>query len=55
MPSDFLLEDERLNDQSYHDQVLPFYQEKGERVFEHKNWGFQQDKARSCAADKAQK
>ena len=51
----FFLKGERLNDQSYHDQLLPFHNEEGERLFEYKNWGFQQDEDSSRTADKAQK
>ena len=39
----FFLKGERLNGQSYHDQLLPFYKVEGERLFGPKNWGFQQD------------
>ena len=45
----------RLNDQSYHNQLLPFYREEDEGPFGHKNWDFQQDGGRSHAADKVQK
>ena len=37
MNSYFSLKGERLNGQSYHDQLLPFYKEKDERIFGHKN------------------
>ena len=50
-----ILKDERLNGQSYHDQLLPFYKVEGERLFGHKNWGFQQDGASSHFTDKVQK
>ena len=51
----FFLKGERLNGQSYHDQLLPFYKEESERLFGHKNWGFPQDGASSHTADKVQK
>ena len=36
----FFLKYERLNGQSYHNQLLPFYKEEGERLSGHKNWCF---------------
>ena len=50
----FFPKGKRLNGQSCHDQLFPFHKEEGERLFEHKNWGFQQDGAGSHTADKAQ-
>ena len=35
----FFLKGQHLNGQSYHDQLLPFDKEEGERPFGHKNWG----------------
>ena len=51
----FLLKGERLNGQSYHDQLLPFYKVEDERLFGHKNWAFQKDGASSHTTDKVQK
>jgi hypothetical protein len=51
----FFIKGERLNGQSYYNRLLPFYKEEGERLFGHKNWGFQQDGARSHTDNKAQK
>jgi hypothetical protein len=51
----FFSKDERLNGQTYHDQLLPFYKEEGDRLFGHKNWGFQQDNASSHTDQRAQK
>ena len=36
----FFLKGERLNGQSYRDQLLPFFKVEGERLFGHKNWSF---------------
>ncbi|CAF3503406.1 unnamed protein product [Rotaria socialis] len=47
----FFQRGERLTGQSYCDQLLPFYQREGDRLFGHRNWGFQQDGA-SCHTDK---
>ncbi|CAF1221231.1 unnamed protein product [Didymodactylos carnosus] len=46
---------ERLNGQTYRDQLLPFYKEEGDRLFGHKNWSFQQGEASSHKDNKAQK
>ena len=43
----FFLKGKRLSGQSYHDQLLPFYKVEAERLFGHKNWGFQLDRASS--------
>ena len=43
----FFSKDYRLNGQSYLNQLLPFYQQEGNRLFGHQNWGFQQDNASS--------
>ncbi len=46
---------ERLNGQTYHDQLLTFDQEEGDELFGPKNWGFQQDGASSHTDQKVQK
>ncbi|CAM4797786.1 unnamed protein product [Rotaria magnacalcarata] len=46
----FLSKNERLNGKTYHETLLPFYKEEGDRLFGHKNWGFRQDGA-SCHTD----
>ena len=51
----FFLKGERLNGESYHDQLLPFYKVEDEGLFDHKNWDFQQDRASSHTTDKVQK
>ncbi|CAF1229661.1 unnamed protein product [Rotaria sordida] len=43
----FFEKGERLNGQSYTDQLLPFYKKEGDRLFQQKKWGFQQDGASS--------
>ena len=50
----FFVKNERLNGDTYSDQLLPFYKEEGDRLFGHKNWGFQQDGASSHTDNKAQ-
>ncbi|CAF2219076.1 unnamed protein product [Rotaria magnacalcarata] len=50
----FFQRSERLNGKTYLDELLPFYQMEGDRLFEHQNWGFQQDGA-SCHTDKSVK
>ena len=49
------LKGEGVNGQTYHDQLLPLHKEEGKRLFEHKNWGFQQDGTDFHTANKAQK
>jgi transposase len=43
----FFQRGERLTGKSYCNQVLPFYKMEGNQLFDHQNWGFQQDGA-SC-------
>lgn len=50
----FFQKGERLNGQSYHDQLLPFYRDEGDGLFGHTNWGFQQDGASSHTDGKVQ-
>jgi hypothetical protein len=50
----FFQKDERLNGQTYHDQLLPFYQKEGYELFGHKDWGLQQDGASSHTDAKVQ-
>lgn len=50
----FFQKGERLNGQVYCDRLLPFYKEEGDRLFGHKNWGFQQDGATSHTDNRAQ-
>ena len=40
----------RLNGKTYHETLLSFYKEEGDRLYGHKNWDFQQDGA-SCHTD----
>ena len=39
----FFQQGQHLNDQTYHDKLLPFYQNEGNELFGHKNYWFQQD------------
>ena len=50
----FFQKGERLNGQAYCDRLLPFYKQEGDRLFEHKNWGFQQDGVPSYIDNRAQ-
>ena len=50
----FFQKGERLNGQTYCDRLLPFYKEEDDRLFGHKNWGFQQDGATSHTDNRAQ-
>ena len=50
----FFQKGERLNGQAYCDRLLPFYKEEDDRLFGHKNWGFQQDGATSHTDNRAQ-
>ena len=45
---------ERLNGKRYTDKLLPFYKKEGDRLFQHRNWGFQQDGASSHTDYRAQ-
>ena len=49
----FFQKGEQLNDQAYCDRLLPFYKEEDDRLFGHKNWGFQQDGAISHTDNRA--
>lgn len=51
----FFLKGERLNGQTYRNQLLPFYKKEGDRLFGHENWGFQQDGASSHTDGEAQR
>ena len=51
----FFQKDERVNGQSYYNQLLPFYKKESDGLFGHKNWGFQQDGASSHTDQKVQK
>ncbi|CAF3831541.1 unnamed protein product [Rotaria magnacalcarata] len=46
----FFSKNERLNGKTYHETLLPFYKEEGDRLFGHKIWGFHQDGA-NCHTD----
>ena len=37
----FFQKGEQLNGQTYYNRLLPFYKREGDRLFGHKNWGFQ--------------
>ncbi|CAM4778641.1 unnamed protein product [Rotaria magnacalcarata] len=37
----FFSKNKRLNGKTYHETLLPFYKEEGDRLFGHKNWDFQ--------------
>ena len=50
----FFQQEQYLNGQTYHDKLLLFYQKKGNELFGHKNWWFQQDGATSHTNQKAQ-
>jgi hypothetical protein len=50
----FFQKGERLNGQTYHDQLLPFYQKEGYELFGHNDWGLQQDGASSHTDAKIQ-
>ncbi len=43
----FFQKGERLNGDSYYNQLLPFYKKEGDGLFGHKKWSFQQDGASS--------
>ena len=46
----FFSMNEKLNGKTYHETLLPFYKEEGDKLFGHKNWNFQQD-GPSCHTD----
>ena len=50
----FFDQNEWLNGTTYHENLLPFYKEEGDRLFDHQNWGFQQDGATSHTDWRAQ-
>ena len=50
----FFQKGERLNGQAYCDRLLLFYKEEDDRLFGHKNCGFQQDGATSLTDNRAQ-
>ena len=49
------LKGERFSDQGYHDQLVLFYKEEGEWLFEQKNRSFQKYGTSSHTANKVQK
>jgi hypothetical protein len=45
---------ERLDGKIYHEVLLPFYKEEGDKLFGHQSWGFQQDGASAHTDHRAQ-